>query len=66
MDIQVKNIDHLGIVAGIVDQIGIVEEIDRHIEKHPQQLISTGQVVTTRAFPCACRRRGVARQSNDS
>lgn len=45
MDIQVKNIDHLGIVAGIVDQIGIVEEIDRHIEKHPQQIISTGQVV---------------------
>ena len=45
MDIQVKNIDHLGIVAGIVDQIGIVEEIDQHIKKHPQQLISTGQVV---------------------
>ena len=45
MDIQVKNIDHLGIVAGIVDQIGIVAEIDRHIKKHPQQLISTGQVV---------------------
>ncbi len=45
MDIQVKNIDHLGIVAGIVDQIGLVEEIDRHIKKHPQQLISTGQVV---------------------
>ena len=45
MDVQVRDIDHLGIVAGIVDQIGIVEEIDRHIEKHPQQLISTGQVV---------------------
>ena len=58
MDIQVKNIDHLGIVAGIVDQIGLVEEIDRHIEKHPQQLISTGQVVTTRATQSAYRRRG--------
>lgn len=45
MDIQVKNLDHLGIVAGIVDQIGLVEEIDRQIEKHPQQIISTGQVV---------------------
>ena len=33
------------IIAGIVDQIGLVEEIDRHIEQHPQQLISTGQVV---------------------
>ncbi len=45
MDIQVKNLDHLGIVAGIVDQIGLVEEIDRQIKKHPQQIISTGQVV---------------------
>lgn len=45
MKIQVKNLDHLGIVAGIIDQIGLVEEIDRQIEKHPQQIISTGQVV---------------------
>ena len=45
MDIQVKNLDHLGIVAGIVDQIGLVEEIDKQIEQHPQQIISTGQVV---------------------
>ena len=45
MKIQVKNLDHLGIVAGIVDQIGLVEEIDRLIEPHPQQIISTGQVV---------------------
>ena len=45
MDIQVKNLDHLGIVAGIVDQIGLVEEIDKQIKRHPQQIISTGQVV---------------------
>ena len=45
MDIQVKNLDHLGIVAGIIDQIGLVEEIDRQLEQHPQQIISTGQVV---------------------
>jgi transposase len=45
VEIQVKNLDHLGIVAGIIDQIGLVEEIDRQIEKHPQQIISTGQVV---------------------
>ena len=45
MDIQVKNLDHLGIVAGIVDQIGLVEEIDRQIKPHPQQIISTGKVV---------------------
>ena len=45
MDIQVKNLDHLGIVAGIIDQIGLVEEIDRQIKPHPQQIISTGKVV---------------------
>lgn len=45
MEIQVKNLDHLGIVAGIIDQIGLVEEIDRQIEQHPQQIISTGKVV---------------------
>ncbi len=45
MEIQVKNLDHLGIVAGIVDQIGLVEEIDRLVKPHPQQIISTGQVV---------------------
>lgn len=44
MDIQIKNLDHLEIVAGIIDQIGLVEEIDRQIEKHPQQIISS-QVV---------------------
>ena len=41
MEIQIKNLDHLGIVAGIVDQIGLVEEIDRLIEPHPQQIILT-------------------------
>jgi len=45
LDIQVQDIDHLGIVAGIVDEIGLVEEIDRQIGVHPQQILSTGQVV---------------------
>ena len=45
MEIEVKNLDHLGIVAGIIDQIGLVEEIDRQIKTHPQQIITTGVVV---------------------
>ena len=45
MDIEIKNLDHLGIVAGIIDQIGLAEEIDRQIQPHPQQVISTGKVV---------------------
>ena len=35
--IEVQIIDHLGIVAGIVDKIGLVEEIDRRLGIHPQE-----------------------------
>ena len=45
LDIQVQDIDHLGIVAGIVDEIDLVGEIDRQIGVHPQQILTTGQVV---------------------
>ena len=31
--IEVKNLDHLGLVAGMVDELGIVEVIDRLIPK---------------------------------
>ncbi len=43
--IDVQNIDHLGIVAGIVDEIGLVEEIDRKLGTHPQEHVSPGQAV---------------------
>jgi hypothetical protein len=34
--LEVRDIDHLGIVAGIVDEIGLVEEIDRLLGTHPK------------------------------
>src|SRR5215210_6636618 len=43
--IEVQDIDHLGIVAGIIDEIGLVEEIDRLLGTHPQEHISPGQTV---------------------
>ncbi len=43
--IEVQDIDHLGIVAGIVDEIGLVEEIDRKLGTHPQEHVSPGQTV---------------------
>src|SRR5215218_1745448 len=43
--IEVQDIDHLGIVAGIVDEIGLVEEIDRLLGVHPQEHVSCGQAV---------------------
>ncbi len=43
--IEVQDIDHLGIVAGIVDDAGLVEEIDRRLGGHPQEHVSCGQAV---------------------
>lgn len=31
--IAVQNLDHLGLVAGLIDEIGIVEKINRHLRK---------------------------------
>jgi transposase len=43
--IEVQDIDHLGIVAGIVDEAGLVEEIDRKVGTHPQEYVSCGRAV---------------------
>jgi hypothetical protein len=44
-DIRVQDLDHWGIVAGICDEMGLVEQIDRLLGTHPQEVISPGQVV---------------------
>jgi transposase len=45
-EIQVqKNLDHLGIVAGIIDEIGLVEQVDALLGVHPQEKVSMGQVL---------------------
>ncbi len=43
--IEVQDIDHLGIVAGIIDETGLVEEIDRRVGTHPQERVSCGQAL---------------------
>lgn len=43
--IKVQDLDHLGIVAGIVDEMGLVEEMNQQLGTHPQEIISAGQVV---------------------
>lgn len=43
--IRVQDIDHLGIVAGIVDDMGLVEKIDCLLGTHPQERLSCGQAV---------------------
>jgi len=44
-DIEIKNIDHLGIVAGIVDSIGLVEIINNFCGQETGEKVSAGHVV---------------------
>jgi hypothetical protein len=37
-EIQVLNVDHLGIIAGIVDEIGLVEEVNALLEVLSQKV----------------------------
>ena len=45
MTIEVRNLDHLGLVAGLIDEIGIVELINEQLGEHLAQKISAGQVI---------------------
>ena len=43
--LAIKRLDHLGIVAGTIDEIGLVEKIDALIPPVPQRLVSCGNAV---------------------
>jgi len=45
MSVEVSNLDHLGLVAGIIDEIGIEEEVDRLLGKELGEKVSAGKVV---------------------
>ncbi len=45
LDIDVQDIDHLGIIAGIINEIGIVEITNRLLGTHPLEEVSAGHVV---------------------
>ncbi|MEM1169304.1 MAG: IS1634 family transposase [Cyanobacteria bacterium P01_H01_bin.35] len=44
-EITVKNIDHLGIVAGLIDEIGIVEIINQKLGVDNREKITSGQAI---------------------
>ena len=44
-EITVKNLDHLGIVAGLIDEIGIVEIINQKLGVDNREKITSGQVI---------------------
>jgi transposase len=44
-EIKVENLDHLGIVAGLIDEIGLVELLNERLGIDPREKVSTGVVV---------------------
>ena len=44
-EITVSNLDHLGLIAGLVDEIGIVQKINELIGEQPGEIVSHGQAV---------------------
>ena len=40
--VEVKNLDHLGIVAGIVDELGVVEIVNEYVGEDPHEKVSAG------------------------
>jgi transposase len=43
--LQIENLDHLGLVAGMIDELGLVELTNEQIEPHCLEHVSAGQVV---------------------
>ena len=44
-EITVENLDHLGLVAGLIDEIGIVPKINQLVGEKPGEIVSPGLVV---------------------
>ena len=43
--IQIQNLNHLGIIAGIIDEIGLEEIINQEIGIEEREIVTAGQVV---------------------
>jgi hypothetical protein len=42
---QILNIDHLGIVAGIIDEMELVEEVNKIVGIKTREILTPGQVM---------------------
>ena len=43
--INIVNLDHLGIVAGIIDEMELVEEVNKQVGIRAKETLSPGQVM---------------------
>ncbi len=44
-NLGIKTLNHLGIIAGIIDEIGIVEIINEQLGTHPKEIVSPGIMI---------------------
>jgi hypothetical protein len=44
-EMRVENLDHQGIVAGIIDEMGIAEQINDRIGRNSREKVSAGVIV---------------------
>ena len=45
MSVEIKKIDHLELVTGIMDKIGIVDKINELIEEKNTEKVNAGKVI---------------------
>ncbi|MBE9033520.1 IS1634 family transposase, partial [filamentous cyanobacterium LEGE 11480] len=51
-ELQVSTLDHLGLVAGVIDELGLVELTDAELPVHGQNCLSGGQVLKAMLLNC--------------
>lgn len=51
-ELKVENLEHLGLIAGVIDELGLVELLDELFPPHPDNHITTGQVVKAMILNC--------------
>ena len=52
VQLQVETLDHLGLVAGVIDELGLVELTNEILPPHQQNCVSSGQVVKAMLLNC--------------
>jgi hypothetical protein len=55
---KVSNLDHLGIVAGIIDDLGIVEQINERIGRNSREKVRAGIIVKAMILNGLGKKRG--------
>ena len=51
-DLEVETLDHLGLIAGVIDELGLVELTDSLLPEHTLSCVSSGQVVKAMILNC--------------